>query len=113
MTTANLTPPSSTPWGHAQSQTQLAPGIWFCSTAGHGGIWLDPERRRQMPAGHRSRSFYEEDCDAAIPLWWFREELRHQYAADRDPSLFEWLERWNPEFAAAYKDKFFLADSGK
>lgn len=100
-------PPADSPWGLVQLAVRLADGIFFCETAGHGGVWLSPERRHTMPKGHRSRAWYEEDCEAAIPLWWYRKVLRHRYAEDRDPALLDWLRRWNPEFAAAFENSEF------
>lgn len=59
-----------TPWGPAQHQTTIAPGIITLDTAGHGGIHLDEHRNAQMPAYMRAdtytkRGWYEEDCDWA------------------------------------------------
>ncbi len=64
-----------TPWGPAQSQKTLAPGIHFFSTAGHGGIQVEklgdvPAKVRKV-AGIRYQGlkglWFEEDC-AVLPL---------------------------------------------
>lgn len=68
--------PSETPWGYAQTKRQQAPGIWFVSTASHGGVWLAPDRQAEMPEALKQfkpwgesspgSPWYEEDCDWAI-----------------------------------------------
>lgn len=63
--------PNRTPWGHRQAVDQVAEGIAFVSTAGHGGFYLD--HKRQHSFVNRFPRFvpfagpgpwYEEDCDA-------------------------------------------------
>lgn len=70
---ARQTCPATTPWGAAQQRETLAPGIVSVSTAGHGGIWLSPDRARELVkrfpgfvpfTGHGN--WLEEDCDWAI-----------------------------------------------
>lgn len=97
----------STPWGAVQHTAEIAPGIVFYSTAGHGGIKLGPERLKQMPpymlntcAG---RGWYEEDCDWAMPAVVFAAD----FAADavrrgKNPEAAAELARktlrnWKPE----------------
>ena len=71
-----------TPWGQADSQTELAPGIISYGTPSHGGIWLSAERQAQLPAGvdnfmHDLR-WWEEDCDWAVPYILFKDDIeRH------------------------------------
>lgn len=67
--------PMETPWGPAQDIEEIAPGIVSVSTAGHGGIWISPERYEAMPTALRayptftgSRGWYEEDSDALIVI---------------------------------------------
>jgi hypothetical protein len=74
----------ATPWGPSQSVTELAHGITLVTTAGHGGIKLSPERQAQMPASCRQTPYseggwYEEDCDALLPLY--------RFYADCEPNL--------------------------
>ena len=76
----NIAEGSRTPWGPAQQVYDIAPGIAEVSCAGHGGIKLSKERNRAIPPALREPSgWYEEDCEAAIPMWAFHEE----YAAHR------------------------------
>jgi hypothetical protein len=64
--------PKHSPWGTPHDWQCLADGIWFVSTASHGGIWLSPDRRKAMPPEIRSiptfagGPWYEEDCDWAL-----------------------------------------------
>ena len=63
-------PLTDSPWGRIQDAAPLAVGIWRVSTARHGGIWLDQERRSQLPTSMKKTNFlksstwWEEDCDA-------------------------------------------------
>ena len=58
---------NSTPWGQAQSVEKQADGIWFASTASHGGFYVATALLRTMPA-HLARcsigrnNWFEEDC---------------------------------------------------
>jgi hypothetical protein len=66
--------PRATPWGQAESIRELAPGVALYATAGHGGIYVAPERLEEIPAEMRAATFtrspqwYEEDCDWCIPV---------------------------------------------
>ena len=59
-----------TPWGPAQTESEVAPGIIFYTTAGHGGYWLSPDRMAFMEAEFPFTTFaggswFEEDQDWA------------------------------------------------
>ena len=76
----------SSPWGPVQSQTVFADGIILVTTAGHGGLWLSPERQARMPESCRqtpysSGGWYEEDCDALLPFYRFYEDCAAQLGA--------------------------------
>lgn len=64
--------PWSTPWGTADCVTEVTDGIWFLSTPSHGGYYITPDRRSEMPAALREAdtfaggNWYEEDCDWSI-----------------------------------------------
>lgn len=65
---------SRTPWGCADHAREIAPGITQVSTPGHGGIKLSPERNAEIPIALRNRTgWYEEDCEAAIPMMYHAE----------------------------------------
>lgn len=69
------TRPSWSPWGQVQTCHQLADGIVTVSTAGHGGIHLDPWRNAQMPSFLRNGDgWYEEDCEWSKPAVVFGQE---------------------------------------
>ena len=91
MTTINVTMPpltaapkegGSSPWGTIDGVTTILPGMWFVSTPSHGGIKLSLERQQQIPESLRradhdtGKSWYEEDCEWAIPYCYFAEELK-------------------------------------
>jgi hypothetical protein len=58
---------SRTPWGPADSVTNIAPGIVSVGTPGHGGLTLSRERRAAIPKPLRdvAGTWFEEDCE-----WW-------------------------------------------
>jgi hypothetical protein len=58
-----------TPWGVAQHVETLAPGVFFVSTARHGGVKLDAKNNRRIPKPFRCRrGWYEKDLDWAIAV---------------------------------------------
>ncbi len=78
---------SQSPWGTIDGVTDILPGMWFVSTPSHGGIKLSLERQKQIPeylrTGKRAvpdtgKSWYEEDCEWAIPYCVFEKELKEQ-----------------------------------
>jgi len=73
------------PWGKVEFERQLADGIVFCNTAGHGGIHLNAKRQRQMPAALRnSTPWYEEDCEVGLVFLAFPDLFPdRQQTADR------------------------------
>ncbi len=89
-TTLRVTKPregDQSPWGTIDGVTDILPGMWFVSTPSHGGIKLSPERQAQIPeylrTGKRSvpdtgKSWYEEDCEWAIPYAVFEAELKEK-----------------------------------
>lgn len=91
-----------------QTLTEIAPGIISVSTAGHGGIWLSPERRADMPAQYRSvptfagGDWYEEDCDWSLVALSFPE---HFTMAQREGarSTVEWLDANSERFTGRAK----------
>ena len=103
-------PPKWSPWGSVQNSRKLAEGIWVVDTAGHGGIWLSPERRKQVPqyvtdvTFLKSRTWFEEDCDQAWPRVIFRAELNPIDAKQAE----DWLRSYKPEALAR-----LLADMAK
>lgn len=96
---------SRTPWGTADHVTDIAPGITSVSTPGHGGVKLSPARNAVIPPAYRERSgWYEEDCEANIPVLHFADEFAaqphmkttaDQLRASADQSIKTWFpDKW-------------------
>ncbi|WP_156250944.1 DUF7007 domain-containing protein [Pseudactinotalea terrae] len=87
---------SRTPWGAADVVYDIADGIAEVGTPSHGGIKLSPQRNKLVPAPLRNASgWYEEDCEANIPMWTFPAE----YAAHRQGRDRSGEDRWaDPDF---------------
>ncbi len=65
-----------TPWGTAQHEVTIAPGIVQVDTASHGGIHLDAALNRKVhKAWRRDGGWYEEDCDWSIVAVTFPEHF--------------------------------------
>jgi hypothetical protein len=75
-------PPSDSPWGGVQHSKGIARGLWFVSTAGHGGIALSPERWADLAATFRGFNGY-------APNGWLEEDLDCNLAAILWPTEFE------------------------
>lgn len=73
---------SDSPWDRVQWTSEIAAGLVIVSTAGHGGLWLSPERwqelKRALPnwgepgfPNYSALGWLEEDCDicAAVLVW--------------------------------------------
>ncbi len=72
---------SDSPWGQAQSVTEIADGILSYSTSTHGGYRLSARRNASVPVVLKKATcgelgmtgWYEEDCDWAIVVYTFPE----------------------------------------
>jgi hypothetical protein len=73
--------PVETPWGPSQTHCDIAPGLTFYSTAGHGGLFLSPDRWADLTTAFRFKSF-------AGPQW-LEEDCDFGFAVIRWPDLFE------------------------
>ena len=91
------------PWGQIENIELLADGIYRVVTQSHGGIYLSPARQRELAeiAPHFMRAvelnsyapkpmWWEEDCEAVLPLLAFWDELP---AAMRTSSYYNLLVR--------------------
>lgn len=62
----------STPWGPIQWYHVITQGVVMLSTAGHGGLWISPEKVKELPDEYepftRSKHWAEEDEDAPLAL---------------------------------------------
>ena len=84
---------SSTPWGRAQTAEQLAPGLVSVTTAGHGGIWVAPDRRAAL--GSR-KAWYEEDCEWAKVAKVYPDDFEARVAQYVGPTLEHYYPNWAP-----------------
>lgn len=92
------------PWGTIQDVEVLEDGVLFCSTAGHGGVWLSPEKlakvRRALLAPsdfYKAGSpWFEEDCEILRVYCAFPHLSKRPYADN-----FEVLCKWNEAVRAA------------
>ncbi len=64
-----------TPWGPAQTNVEIVPGVRHVTTASHGGLQIDDRRWMTLPAAARQaftrlhpKGWAEEDCEMAIAL---------------------------------------------
>ncbi len=84
------------PWGRIQWLEHMATGIDSVDTAGHGGIKLSRERNAAMPKEFRqSGGWYEEDCEAAMPMLVFADDLG--YDEKRKADLIGVVKNWFPD----------------
>jgi hypothetical protein len=91
--------PTSTPWGHSDTVTEIAPGIVSYSTPSRGGYWLSDARVASMPRQLRDfqpfagPNFYEEDCDWSIVALAFPQF----FPDDAIPAALETIKRYKPD----------------
>lgn len=102
---------TTTPWGTSQDQYNLAPGLIWYNTPGHGGLYVskalaDKElsaNAREMAIKYKGAYWYEEDCQYAIPLYEKPEwaKLLQQKAGGGERTkeeLKQSIERWHPDY---------------
>ena len=98
------------PWGGVHYQCDIAPGIAVVSTSSHGGVWLSPERASALPAWARTvasdycpkPTWWEEDCEAAVPILAFWSDMPEWLRERHDPAaLVASLAAWRGTRAAA------------
>lgn len=85
-------PPVRTPWGDVQTREEIGKGIWSVSTAGHGGLWLEPATYALMPSAAKTTLYskggwYEEDCDALLVYARFPEVIPAPHTLDAVKAL--------------------------
>lgn len=75
-------PNTTTPWGPAQTERSIAPGLTSYTTAGHGGIHVSVGRNREVHAAWRNpEGWYEEDLEANIVVYSFPEAFSNEQVA--------------------------------
>lgn len=100
MTTTAHRPPTSSPWGQVQDYTEFGDGVFFVSTAGHGGFKVPANLNRQIPDYMRKQGgWYEEDCDWCIPVL----VLAHLFPdPKRQEAARNTLRNWHPHSYARF-----------
>jgi hypothetical protein len=94
--------PRYSPWGAICTATQEKPGIWFVTTASHGGYMLSQQRYDALPATIKAIApyaaplCYEEDADWALVVLAFGDEFDQQTYRDalatiRGAMSFQWM----------------------
>ena len=66
-------PPTNTPWGEPQQIEDLGQGLYFISTAGHGGLHIGVPIQKRLPrrVGQlllNGTQWAEQDCETPIVL---------------------------------------------
>lgn len=102
-----------TPWGPPQTIEGYVPGVFFVSTASHGGFYVSPEAMARAPAwlksvktfvqrsGSGAPGWFEEDCDAALVVLAFAGEEQPKGWPTPNVESCQATIRWSyPELAA-------------
>ena len=98
--------PFTTPWGKPDHANQIAQGIWEVSTPSHGGFWLIPEVRQQMPISWLDSTFctqghagwFEEDCDWCLVALAFP----NCFSKEHQKRAREIAKGWKPDLYAEF-----------
>ena len=118
-------------WHEVQKQEKIAPGIWWFSCAGHGGIIVDIDvhplaepwktqvlyRYKWYYPDEQHFAAFEEDCDGPIAEWLYAGQIHtsifRQSFGEKELDDSTWfrkridllrkcIERWNPEILDQY-----------
>lgn len=94
--------PTSSPWGKLQSCDKVADGIYWVTTASHGGVLVDSSLAAKLSSYARSTGkvccsggflAFEEDCDWAIPFF----ELKLPY--EKPDAILSTICYWHQQYA--------------
>lgn len=67
-------PPEMTPWGEKYEESEPIPGFTFVHTGRHGGLYLTPDQRKDIPdvikphSAHEDGTWWEEDNAWSLPV---------------------------------------------
>lgn len=100
-----------TPWGRSQDQYNLAPGLIWYSTPGHGGLFVSKslaDKKLSPSARHHgikygSGYWYEEDCGYTIPFyenpeWSVLFKEKSGGSSETKEELKKVIEKWIPDY---------------
>lgn len=82
--------PIHTPWGGVNNTETLAAGVTFISAVRHGGIWVAPARRKELPPELQERGWYEQHVDYRDAVAVFASEIRDRLEKDGRETPFDW-----------------------
>ena len=112
-------------WGEVQSQRKVGDGIWWLTTAGHGGFVVDVAVRTELSefksevtrnglvySDEQHFAAFEEDCMAVIVEWTYPDIMpavqkmlcayydgpAKECIAERIEIMRNSLQRWNPDW---------------
>lgn len=81
-----------TPWGTAQTKTQVTRGVIFVTTASHGGYKLTPKRNQEIPSPFRTTDgWYEEHCEAALVAYFLQDDCFTAYKSIARETVEHWF----------------------
>lgn len=87
-------PPEMTPWGPKQEEWEVA-GFSWVSTPRHGGIYLTPEQRKDIPdlikphSSDAEGTWWEEDNAWSLPVVYLLSQRPHGSLSDEEDYLLE------------------------
>jgi hypothetical protein len=92
--------PKHWPWGAVDHGERFAEGVYFVSAPSQGGFTLAAKHNVLNPAAFRREGrWYEEDCDAAIPLYFMPTLFTPEEVLNARKSLRNWCWReWEAQF---------------
>lgn len=104
----------STPWGRADFEREIAPGIIAVSTPGHGGVGVNygtavrklSQKARDAAIREHGHYWFEEDCDWAIAAHEI-DEVQAYFNVSTE-TVMDTLIRWNPEYLGIEHDEATL-----
>jgi hypothetical protein len=93
--------PKHSPWGAVDHSEVIISGMVRVHTPSHGGIYLSEERQRMLPAWAKKipasycskPTWWEEDCEAIVPLYAFHDELPEGYTKFSRAQLLTWIKK--------------------
>lgn len=108
-----------TPWGPAQDGTRLEAGVWWYSTASHGGLMVSAavaNRKLSGAARHLAtlwggKFWFEEDCQWAVAFLdqpkWAKASVHKGLSSPVKPEYIESLVRtYSPQYFIMLESKF-------
>lgn len=109
-----------TPWGKSQNGYKWMEGITQYGCAGHGGTKVIKKLNDLIPAAFRAENgWYEEDCAAAIPHYFFFDSIRSYCLLHEEEfnahicnskSAIQYFEEWNKDYVKDWMLRYHYAE---